>query len=159
MYENIFKYIMSIVGLTIGYFKPSVIYIIIGILLIILDNIFAWKANKRVKLKYPNKVKNSKYKSIKAAKTLKKISHFCILILVSYIIDTEIVSKITSIQLTAIVSCVYCFVEICSILENYNTANDNPSRFVELLRKIVIDKSERYFDIDLDNDNKVGKGQ
>lgn len=157
MNDNFFKFASTVTGAIIAYIEPTLAYIVIGIVLIIIDNITAFQANKRVKKKFPDRVKDAKYKSVKGMKTIRKIFVFSVLILVVFSIEKHIVSTFSSFPFTAIVSAIYCFVEGVSILENYNTANDNPSKFVELLHKVVVDKSERYFDIDLDNDGKIGK--
>lgn len=157
MTEDITRLIAAILGAVFAYIEPTLNYIIIGIILIIIDNITAFQANRRVKRKYPSKVRDAKYKSVKAAKTITKILEYSILILIVYSAEKYVISSFSQFPLTAIASAIFCFVEGVSILENYNTANNNPSKFVQLLHKIVVDKSERYFDIDLDDDGKIGK--
>lgn len=156
--SNIIKFIVSMLSAVYAYFEPSIWYILVGLLFIVMDNITGWFANRRVKKKYPNKVKTAKYQSRKAEKTIRKICFFIVLMAMSYIVETQLIKEITNFKLTAILALMYCGVEAISILENYSTANDKKDKFVTLLRKYLVDKSERYFNVDIDDDGKIGKG-
>ena len=45
------------------------------------------------------------------------------------------------------VSLVFCFIQIWSILENESSMNDKP--WAKIAQRIMVDKAERHFDIDL----------
>lgn len=158
MKEKAVKYIASSPFVIWAFFKPSISYILVTLLFIIIDNITAWRLNKRLKKKYPNKVKNSKYSSLKASKMLKTIGNMLSWILVSWVVDQCIVKDLTDFRLTASVAMLFCFVQFLSILENITTENDNKimKRFYGIIQKFVVDKSERYFDMDLNGDKKIG---
>lgn len=156
--SNMIKFVFSVIGAAYAYFKPSLWIILVGLLFIIVDNITGWYANKRVKKKYPCKVKTAKFQSRKAEKTLRKIFFYIVFVLMSFIIETQLIKEFTNFKLTAMLATIYCIVEAISILENYSTANDSDDKFVVILRKYLVDKSERYFNVDIDNDGKIGKG-
>lgn len=154
--ENLIRYLIVIATTLIGYFYPSIVYILVCFMFIIIDNISAFFCNKRVKHKYPDKVKNAKYSSFKAWRTIKTLGLSMIIILACFILETHIIKQFSDIKLTAMVSCLICGVTALSILENWATANDNAPKWLNVLRKFLVDKTERYFDIDIDGDGKIG---
>jgi hypothetical protein len=68
------------------------------------------------------------------------------MIMLAFAIDKNILTM-GDIYLTKIVAGVFCFVQIWSILENESSFN--PKSWAKLLQKIMIDKAERHFDVDL----------
>ena len=71
--ENISRVFIALVSMLWGWIYPSLAYIIIALVFIIIDNISAYKCNIRVKRKYPEKCKTAKYSSKKAWKTIETI--------------------------------------------------------------------------------------
>jgi len=79
------------------------------------------------------------------------------IIVLAFLLETQILYHFTDFKLTAMVSLMICGVTALSILENWASANDNAPKWLNLLRKFLIDKSERYFDADINGDGKIGK--
>ena len=154
--ENHSKFIVALVTAFWGWVYPSLGYIIIAVLLIILDNISAYKCNKRVKKKYPDKCKSDKYSSYKAWKTLNTIGTALLFILSAWAVEKHIVSAFSDFKLTAIVACIICGVTVLSILENWSTANDNAPRWLNIIKKFLVDKTERYLNTDINDDGEIG---
>lgn len=64
----------------------------------------------------------------------------------AYMIDTIIFPDMTML-LPNIVAGTVCFWQIWSMLENESSCND--ARWAEVAQRIMVDKTERHFDIDL----------
>lgn len=154
--EQINRIIVAVLSAVIGYIHPSLAYILIALLFILFDNVSAYYCNRRVKNKHPERVKNSKYSSYKAWKTIKTMGYAIIVIMCFFIVETHITSKLTEFPLTAAISLLICGVTGLSILENWATANDNAPKWLNILKKFLVDKTERYFDVDIDNDGRIG---
>lgn len=155
--ENISRVFIALISMLWGWIYPSLAYIIIALIFIIIDNISAYKCNIRVKRKYPEKCKTAKYSSKKVWKTIETIGITVFIIVLTYAVETYIVNSFSEIKITAMVSCLICGVTGLSILENWSTANDNAPKWLEVLKKFLVDKTERYLNIDIDDDEKIGK--
>lgn len=154
---NVTRYFIVMITALIGYLHPSLAYILVCFMFIIIDNISAFFCNKRVKRRYPDKVKNAKYSSFKAWRTIKTLGLSVVIILACFILEKHIIKDFSDIKLTAMVSCLICGVTALSILENWATANDNAPKWLNVLRKFLVDKTERYFDTDINEDGKIGE--
>lgn len=154
--EHYNKYIVTVCAAIWGWIYPSLWYIIVALLFIIVDNISAYKCNKRVKSKYPDQCKSSKYSSQKAWKTVNTMGITMLIIVISWALETHIISHFSDIKITAIISFIICAVTALSILENWSTANDNAPRWLTVIRKFLVDKTERYLNVDINEDDKIG---
>lgn len=148
--------ILTILSICMSFIYPAIPYILIAIILIIIDNISAYMCNRRIYKKYPTKCHSNKYSSAKATKTIKSIGYSLAVILISFMIEKFIIKDILDVKLTAVISSIICAVQILSILENVLTENDNVPKWLKVLSKYIVNKAERYFDTDLNNDNKIG---
>lgn len=154
--EQINRNIVAVLSSVIGYIYPSLAYILVALMFILIDNVSGYYCNRRVKNKYPDRVKSDRYSSYKAWRTIKTMGYAIIVILSFFIVETHITSKLTEFPLTAAGSMLICGVTGLSILENWATANDNAPKWLNILKKFLVDKTERYFDIDIDNDGRIG---
>ncbi|MBO6233314.1 MAG: phage holin family protein [Clostridia bacterium] len=157
MTEKNLRFIVVFLGAVWGWIYPSLAYIIIALMFIMIDNISAYKCNKRVKKKYPNKCKTAKYSSHKAWKTIQTMGITILIIVLTHTLETHVTSQFTEMKVTAMVSCLICGVTGLSILENWSTANDNAPKWLNVLKKFLVDKTERYLNVDIDNDGEIGK--
>ena len=154
--ENYSKYLVATMAGIWGWIYPSLWYIVVALLFIIIDNISAYMCNRRVKNKYPEKCNSAKYSSQKAWKTINTMGLTMLIIVVSWALETQIISHFSDIKITAIISFIICAITALSILENWSTANDNAPKWLIVLRKFLIDNTERYLNVDINKDNKVG---
>ena len=122
-------------------------------ILIVSDAWTAYQLDKRVKKKYPEKAKRheAKFTSFAFGKVIKvTIPKRLWLIILAYIVEHWVFVHVT-IPLSYIVAGVICFEQIWSMMENESSCRDSEeeSRFWRVLQKIMVDKTERHWDIDL----------
>lgn len=142
------------IGWLIGEFRPTFPLIIVAIIFIVYDAYTAYLLDKRVKKKFPDKVKRheAKFTSFAFGKVIKQtIPKRLWLIILAFIAEHWVFVHI-SIPLSYIVTGVICFEQAWSILENESSCrSDEDSRFWKMLQKIMIDKTARHFDVNLDD--------
>lgn len=132
-------------GAICAFLAPMIPFVVICTLLIFADCYTAWDLSRRVKKKYPGQA-TGKFKSQEMGRvfvTLIKV--FAAIILAS--MAESIIFEGAQIRLANIVAGAICFWQVWSILENESSCND--AKWAKVLQKIMIDKTERHFDIDL----------
>jgi len=142
--EKILQYITSIIAGFIFAFETSLVFFIPCFLTSIVDIISAWQLSRRIKKNYPKKT-DGKFKSIHLTHTLQKLFIVFISIIVANYVDVYII-KDTDFSVRFVVA-VFLFYEIWSILENWSSANNN--KFAKILQQVMINKAERYLQIDI----------
>lgn len=151
------KILFSIIGGGVGWvvaeFHPTFPLIIVAIIFILYDAWTAYQLDKRVHKKYPEKTKrrDAKFTSFAFGKVIRStIPKRLWLILLAYMVEHWVFIHV-SIPLSYIVTGVICFEQAWSIFENESSCRtESESRFWKLLQEIMIDKTERHFDISLD---------
>lgn len=135
-------------GLTglIAFFEPTFNFILICTLCVLLDCLTAFLLSRRVKKSFPEKAKKAKFESHYAAKIFKTILEIYTLIITAFLIEQYILT-FCDLHLPNIVAGVFCFIQLWSILENHSSCNG--AKWAKTLQKIMVDKTERHFDIDL----------
>lgn len=139
-------------GWFVGEFKPAFALIIVAVVFIVYDAWTAFQLDKRVKMKFPDKAqrRKAKFTSFAFGKVIKHtIPKRLWVIILAYLVERWVFIHV-SIPLSYIVTGIVCFEQAWSILENESSCRDeNDSRFWKLLQKIMIDKTERHFDVNL----------
>lgn len=152
-WKVIFGSIGGGIGWLVGEFHPTFPLIIVAIIFIVYDAWTAYSLDKRVHVKYPDKTKReaAKFTSFAFGKVIRStIPKRLSLILLAYMVEHWVFVHI-SIPLSYIVTGVICFEQAWSILENESSCRDeNESRFWKTLQRIMVDKTERHFDVSLD---------
>lgn len=155
------KAFWSIIGGALGWlvaeFRPTFPLIVVAVIFIVYDAYTAYQLDKRVHKKYPDKTKRTaaKFTSFAFGKVItstipKRLS----LILLAYLVEHWVFIHV-NIPLSYIVTGVICFEQAWSIFENESSCREeHESKFWRLLQKIMIDKTARHFDVDLDELNK-----
>jgi len=142
------------VGWLVNEFKPTFPLMLVVIVFILYDTWTAYQLNKRAKEKYPDKVKQEKVKftSTSFAKVvMSTIPKRLILIILAYLVEHWIFIGV-KVPLSYIVAGIICFEQAWSILENESSCrSEKDGMFLKLLQRIMIDKTERYFDVNLDD--------
>lgn len=154
---NYFKILFMTVGGYVGFlikeFKPTFPLMIIVIIFILYDTWTAYQLNKRASEQYPDKVlkENAKFKSFSFAKVIRStIPKRLILIILAYLVEHWVFVHM-DVPLSYIVAGIICFEQAWSILENESSCRgEKEGMFWRLLQKIMIDKTERHFDVNLD---------
>ena len=160
MNENMYKLLVAMVGGLVGLISPIVPLIIVCYLFIIADVVSAYQLGKRVTAKAKEKglpvTKDSgKFKTAKAKVVIKTMTEVSVLILLTYLLDTKVLSQLNGLFLANYAAGIVCLLQLWSILENSSSCKG--SRWAKLLQKIMVNKAERHFDINLEDLKKDEK--
>jgi len=152
----------GIFGWFVAEFKPTFPLMVVVVILIVSDAWSAFQLDKRVHKRYPDKVKRrkAKFTSFAFSKVIKvTIPKRLWLIVLSYIVEHWIFIHV-SIPLSYVVAGAIAFEQVLSIFENEASCRENEedSRLWKVLRCLLIDKTERHWDIDL-SDLKKEEGK
>ncbi len=158
------KLLFGIMGGGVGWFveafHPAFPLIVVAICLIVYDAWTAYQLDRRVKRKYPDKASRheAKFTSFAFGKVIKQtIPKRLMLILLAYLVEHWVFVHV-SIPLSYIVTGVICFEQAWSVMENESSCrSEEDGKFWLLLQKIMIDKTERHFDVDLSDIKKGDK--
>lgn len=169
MAQQIFKQIFYALGGVFGYivaeFRPAFPLVIVMILFVLYDAWTAFQLDRRVHVMYPRKTKRheAKFTSFAFGKVVRKtIPERLAVILLAYMAEKYVFVHV-SIPLSYIATGVILFEQAWSALENNASCrtDEREKTFWKVLQKIMIDKTERHFDIDLSDlhDDKVTEEQ
>lgn len=142
---NYGRYCMSTFGALVALLQPTVPFIIICTIAILFDCYTAWSLSRRVKRKYPG-ANDGKFKSRYAGRVFVTLIKVYALTILAYLVQTFILEGIP-IKLANIVAAAVCFWQVWSMLENESSCND--AKWAKIAQRILVDKTERHFDIDL----------
>ena len=142
------------VGWLVGEFEPAFPLIIVAVLFILYDAWTAYQLDKRVKIMYPDRTTRheAKFTSFAFGKVIRKtIPERLVMILLAFLAEKYVFIHV-AIPLSYIATGAILFEQALSVLENNASCplDENDSKFWVLLRKILVDKTERHFDINLD---------
>ena len=143
--EHLAKYIFVGIGAIIAYLEPTYPFILICTLAVFMDCATAFSLSRRVKKKFPNS-NGGKFKSIYFGRVITTLLKVYALIVLMFLIENYIFTSL-SIGLSNIIAGAVCFWQLWSMLENESSCND--SSWAKIAQKILINKTERHFDIDL----------
>lgn len=142
----------GVIGWAVAEFRPTFPLIIVMICFVLYDAYTAYKLDKRVHKRYPDKAKRheAKFTSFAFGKVVKDtIPKRLALILLAYMVEHWVCVHV-QIPLSYIVTGIICFEQAWSFLENESSCRPEPEhKFYKLLQKIMIDKTARHFDVDL----------
>lgn len=136
---------MSTFGALVALLQPTVPFIIICTIAILFDCYTAWSLSHRVKKKYPG-ANDGKFKSRYAGRVFVTLIKVYALTILAYLVQTFILEGLP-IKLANIVAAAVCFWQVWSMLENESSCND--AKWAKIAQRILVDKTERHFDIDL----------
>lgn len=142
------------VGWLIGEFEPAFPLMVVAVLLIISDAWTAYQLDKRVHRKYPDKVKRKQayFTSFAFGKVITTtIPKRLWLIILAFIVEKYIFVHV-HIPLSYVAAGAIAFEQFISMLENEASCRDDEkqTRFWKMLKRVLIDKTERHFDVELD---------
>lgn len=159
--NSIPKLIFALIGGAIGWivkeFQPTFPLIIVAIVFILYDAFTAYQLYKRVHVKYPDKTKRheAKFDSFKFSLVVRHtIPKRLSLIFLAYLLEHWVFIHV-NIPLSYVATGVVCFEQLWSILENESSCREeNEGKFYKILQKIMVDKTERHFDVNLEDFRK-----
>ena len=122
-------------------------------LMVMADVISARRLARRLRRKYPGQAPRLRFSSARFSKVISTLMRVYGLLILAAMVDSVVLTA--SGLLLRFAAGAVCFWQAVSILENEASANG--SRWARMLRRVLIDKTERYLDITLDelkgNDN------
>lgn len=154
--SNIPKVLFAIagggIGWVVGEFRPTFPLIIVTVIFILYDAYTAYQLDKRVKIRYPDKAqrREAKFTSFAFGKVIKQtIPKRLWLIILAYLVEHWVFINM-GVPLSYVITGAICFEQAWSILENESSCRDEKdSRLWKLLQRIMVDKTERHFDLNL----------
>ena len=151
------RYILSILGVAVAIIEPTAPFIFVCTLAVLFDCYTAWSLSRRVKKKYPG-ANDGKFKSVYAGRVFMTLIKVYSLTILAYLVQTHILEGLP-IKLPNIVAAAVCFWQVWSMLENESSCND--AKWAKIAQRILVDKTERHFEIDLHElkeEKKDGEG-
>ncbi len=151
--KNLWLLAGGVVGWVVAEFSPTFPLITIAAIFIFSDAYTAYLLDRRVHARYPDRKarEKAKFTSFAFGKTIKRTLPMRIyIILLAYLAEHWVFVHI-SVPLSYIVTGAILFEQAWSMLENQSSCRDEKeSKFWKVLQAIMVDKTERHFDIDLD---------
>lgn len=151
---TITRIVAGLIGILWCYIEPSLNYISVCFLSLVLDCYTAWRCNRRIYSRYREAIKRNpkckmdgKLRSKKMAKMVQDFSVLIMAIFLAVIIDNDLLAHMGELHLANYLAVIYCSVQFVSILENESTCNG--AAWAKVVQKIVADKTERHFNIKL----------
>lgn len=140
--------LFSAFGAIVAILEPTLPYLIICTIMIFADCFTAWQLSRRARKAHPERVSNDgkKFKSHYFGKVIMTVFKAWALICMAFLMQKHITDGLP-IDLTKVAAGAICFWQLWSILENESSCNN--AKWAKILQKIVVDKTERHFDIDL----------
>lgn len=150
----------GVAGWFVGKFTPTFPLILVTVAFIIYDSWTAFELDKRVKKQYPDKKKRpARYNSHKAWTMVYTMIESFVMILLMYAAQRWIFVDVY-VPLSYIATGVICGVQLLSIAENKSSCRnpgDKGYKVWSVLAKVLVDKTERHFDVDLKELKQVSK--
>lgn len=146
MLNHTTRAIVWLAGAIWAMLTPTVPYILICFFAIILDCFSAWRLAGRVKRQHPG-ANDGKFKSSYARRIFNTFLTISSLVVLAYLMDTYIFTFAT-LYLANVIAGAFCALQLLSILENESSENNNT--WARTLQKILVNKAERHFNIDID---------
>lgn len=145
----------SIAGALIAFLYPTLPFILVCTFAVLGDVYTAWSLSRRVMKKHPG-ANDGKFKSCYAGKVFETLIKIYLLIILAYLIETFIFEGLP-IRLANITAGAVCFWQVWSMLENESSCNN--ARWAKITQKVMVDKAERHFDIDLSELKKIDRNK
>lgn len=159
--SNIPKILFAVLGGGVGWlveeFQPTFPLIVVAVIFIMYDAFTAYQLDKRVHKKYPDETKRheAKFTSFAFGKVIRHtLPKRLWLIFLAYLLEHWVFIHV-NIPLSYVATGAICFEQGWSILENESSCrSEEDSHFWKVLQKIMVDKTERHFDVNLEDFKK-----
>lgn len=152
--SDILRLIFTGIGACIAMLEPSLPYIFICTLMILADCYTAWSLSRRARKAYSDRVSDDgkKFKSHHFGAVIVTMLKAWAAIVLAFLIQRYITDGMP-VDLTKVAAGAICFWQLLSILENESSCNG--AKWATTLQKILVDKTSRHFDIELDELKKI----
>ena len=145
MDSTFLKWLIAIPTGALALITPNVPYILIAFVFILADCISAYRLAHRIKRKTGKS--KAKIQSNKLWKAFLTALASATAIVLAFSIEKHILVMYSDLYMANWTAVVICAIQLWSILENESSCNDK--KWARTLQKILVDKAERHFDIDL----------
>ena len=157
--EWLFLTIGGAIGWVIGRFEPAFPLLAVAFMFVLYDAWSAYELDKRVHKAYPDKVKReqAKFVSYKFRSVIPTMIERMVIIILAYACERWVFVHV-SIPASYIAAAVVCAEQALSIAENKASCRlpgDKHARIWKILAKVLIDKTERHFDLDMSSDLNI----
>ena len=151
--EWLFLTIGGAIGWVIGRFEPAFPLLAVAFMFVLYDAWSAYELDKRVHKAYPDKVKReqAKFVSYKFRSVIPTLIERMVIIILAYACERWVFVHV-SIPVSYIAAAIVCAEQALSIAENKASCRlpgDKHARIWKILAKVLIDKTERHFDLDM----------
>lgn len=143
-WQEVYKYLAGAAVGVIAMLEPLGAFVFVCFLAVIIDCYSAFRLSVRVKKKYGKS--KGKFQSKHGKKMISTFFEIAGVLLLVFVIDRTILG-FEELYLTKLVSGIFCFLQLWSILENASSESD--SKWMKPLQRILVNKAERHFDIEL----------
>lgn len=133
-------------GGLIAIIEPALPYIGVCYLFVLGDCYTAWKLSRRAKKRFPNKA-SGKFKSVHFGEVISTMAEVSAAIVLGHLAQ-QIVLEGLPMAIPNVVAGAVIFWQAWSMLENKSSCND--AKWARVMQRIMVDKTERHFDINLD---------
>lgn len=144
------RWLMTAVSAIFAIVQPALPYLLICTGFVFLDCYSAWKLAQRVKKAHPRRA-SGKLRSEKMRHVFVTLIEVYAVVLLVYFAQVHIADDLP-VNITKVVAGAVCGWQFWSYLEN--TASCNGAKWAKTARNILIDKTERHFDINISDLNK-----
>lgn len=141
---------MAIASALFTIIEPAVPYLLICTGFIFLDCYSAWRLAQRVRTAHPDKA-SGKLRSDRLRNIFRTLVEVYAVVLLVYFAQIHIAGELPF-SITKVVAGAVCGWQFWSFLEN--SASCNGAKWAVAARRILIDKTERHFDIQLSDIKK-----
>jgi L-lactate permease len=131
----------------LAFLKPTIPFALVVLFAILLDCWSAYDLNRRLRKQYPANVAG-KFQSHYALKMFKTFFQVYTVIVLIYAVDTVLLKEFHGLNMANIAAAIFCALQLWSILENLSSANG--AKWAKQAQRILVDKSKRHFDIDIE---------
>lgn len=143
--EHIYRCLFAAMGAVATALAPTLPYIVLCTAVVLADCLSAWRLARRVRKSHPN-IADGKIKSNRLGKVIWTLTQIYALLIFAHFLHMYVTSTLPFNALKLSAGAVI-FWQVWSILENMSSCNG--AHWAKLLQQIMIDKTERHFDVDL----------
>ena len=146
--DRLYQMVFSMISAVATALSPTLPYILLCTAAVLLDCYTAWRLGKRVRKAHPRKTtKNTpKFNSKHFGDVLRTLMLVYALLVFAYFLHMYVTDSLNFNAMKLAAGLVIGW-EIWSSLENESSCNGK--KWAKLLQEIMVDKTERHFDIDL----------
>lgn len=148
--EHVSRYIASMAASVITALSPTLPYIFLCTFAILADCYTAWQLGKRVRTAHPDKVNEDvgKFNSDYFRRVLRTLMESYALLIFAYFVHIYITADLPFNALKLAAGLVIGW-QVWSCLENMSSCNG--AKWAKVLQQVMVDKTERHFDVSLND--------